>query len=81
MSSETRCWYLGRWQIVSEIRYFFRPSPHSIGDARMAIREAEAKGIHTHALAVDAVAKDYLPEMLGQGACNVLHRPEQLPEL
>lgn len=47
----------------------------------MAIREAEAKGIHTHALAVDAVAKDYLPEMLGQGACNVLHRPEQLPEL
>lgn len=54
---------------------------YGIADVHMAIREAEAKGIHTHALAVDAIAKDYLPEMLGQGAWNVLHRPEQLPKL
>ena len=53
---------------------------YGIGDVRMVLREAQQRGIHTHALAVDAVARDYLPSMLGPGAWSVLLTPDRLPE-
>ncbi len=52
---------------------------HGIADVRRAIREAHDQGVHTHALAVDAVARDYLPQMLGPGAWSILPHPDALP--
>lgn len=53
---------------------------HGVADVRRAIREAQDRGVHTHALAVDAVARDYLPQMLGPGAWSILPHPDALPE-
>lgn len=53
---------------------------HGVADVRMALREAARMGVHTHALAVDAVARDYLPTMLGTGAWHILPSPEGLPQ-
>ncbi len=53
---------------------------YGIADIRQALREAAGKGVHTHALAVDAVARDYLPTMLGPGAWHILPRPEALTD-
>jgi nitric oxide reductase NorD protein len=53
---------------------------YGVSDVRMALHEAQQQGIHTHALAIDAVARDYLPTMLGPGAWSVLLSPNQLPE-
>lgn len=52
---------------------------HGVADVRRAIREAQDRGVHTHALAVDAVARDYLPQMLGPGAWSILPHPDALP--
>jgi len=54
---------------------------YGIADIRQALREADRAGVHTHALAVDAVARDYLPPMFGPGNWDVLTHPEQLPEV
>ena len=54
---------------------------YGIADIRQALREAERSGVHTHALAVDAVARDYLPPMFGPGSWDVLSHPEHLPEV
>lgn len=53
---------------------------HGVADVRQALREAAAKGVSTHALAVDAVARDHLPAMLGPGAWHILPDPSALPE-
>lgn len=53
---------------------------YGIADIRQALREAEAAGVHPHALAVDAIARDYLPPMFGPGNWNVLRDPGALPE-
>ncbi len=53
---------------------------YGIADVRQALREAETAGVHPHALAVDAVARDYLPPMFGPGRWHVLSHPERLPE-
>lgn len=53
---------------------------YGVADVRMALREAERREIHTHALAIDAVARDYLPALFGEGGWHILPRPEQLPE-
>ncbi len=53
---------------------------YGVADVRQAIREAEARGISTHGLAVDAVARDHLPAMLGPGAWHILPDPRRLPE-
>ncbi|MCP5055497.1 MAG: hypothetical protein GY937_02100 [bacterium] len=52
---------------------------YGVADVRQALREAEARGICVHALAVDAVARDYLPAMFGPGAWHILPRPDHLP--
>jgi len=54
---------------------------YGIADIRQALREADRAGVHTHALAVDAVARDYLPPMFGPGNWDVLTHPDQLPEV
>ncbi|MEZ4237004.1 MAG: hypothetical protein R3F59_12795 [Myxococcota bacterium] len=43
-----------------------------VADVRMALREAEAMRIVTHALAVDAGARARLPAMYGPGRWHVL---------
>ena len=53
---------------------------YGVADVRQALREAEARGVSTHALAVDAVAGAHLPSMLGPGAWHVLPHPRRLPE-
>lgn len=53
---------------------------YGIADVRQAIREAERREIHVHALAVDAVARDTLPPMFGPGAWHVLPHPDALTE-
>ncbi len=53
---------------------------YGIGDIRQAIREAEARGVHVHALAVDKQARDYLPQMLGSQRFSILRHPQDLPE-
>ncbi|MGI9591868.1 MAG: hypothetical protein ACR2P8_10915, partial [Myxococcota bacterium] len=54
---------------------------YGVADVRQAIREAHEREIHTHALAIDAVARDYLPALFGRGGFHVLPRPEQLVEV
>lgn len=54
---------------------------HGVADVRQALREGEARGVVTHALAVDAVAGDHLPPMLGPGAWHILPDPRRLPEV
>lgn len=53
---------------------------YGIGDVRQAIREARDHEIDTHALAVDAVARDYLPALFGDGGWHILSSPDQLVE-
>ena len=53
---------------------------YGVADVRQALREAEQRGILTHALAVDAIARDHLPPMLGPGAWHILPDPRRLPE-
>jgi nitric oxide reductase NorD protein len=54
---------------------------YGMADVRQALREAESCGLHTHALAVDAVARAWLPELVGTSAWHVLPRPELLPDV
>jgi len=51
---------------------------YGVADVRQAIREAHRAEIHTHALAVDAVARDYLPALFGEGGWHILPRPDDL---
>jgi nitric oxide reductase NorD protein len=45
---------------------------------RQAVREAHQVRIHTHALAIDAQAKLYLPQMFGSGQFQILPQPAYL---
>lgn len=54
---------------------------YGVADVRQALREGEARGVVSHALAVDAVAGDHLPPMLGPGAWHILPDPRRLPEV
>ncbi|MDP2316376.1 MAG: hypothetical protein Q8P41_25990 [Pseudomonadota bacterium] len=53
---------------------------YGVADVRQALREAEARGVSTHGLAIDAIARDHLPAMLGPGAWHILPDPRRLPE-
>lgn len=53
---------------------------YGVADIRMALREADRDGVLTHALAVDAVARDTLPAMLGPGGYSILPTPDHLLE-
>lgn len=54
---------------------------YGVADVRRALHEGEARGVLTHALAIDAVARDHLPAMLGPDAWHILHDPRRLPEV
>ena len=54
---------------------------YGIADIRQALREADGFGVHPHALAVDEVARDYLPPMFGPGSWDILSHPDRLPEV
>ncbi|MFT4621851.1 MAG: nitric oxide reductase activation protein [Myxococcota bacterium] len=53
---------------------------HGVADVRKALEQARRDGVVAHALAVDAVARDYLPQMLGPGGWSILRRPADLPD-
>ncbi|PKL05756.1 MAG: hypothetical protein CVV53_07825 [Spirochaetae bacterium HGW-Spirochaetae-9] len=53
---------------------------YGLADVRQAIKEARRDGIQIYGLAVEAVARHYLPLMLGQGSYRILPRPEHLPQ-
>lgn len=53
---------------------------YGIADVRRALREAHRSEIHTHALAVDSVARDYLPALFGENGWHILPRPDDLVE-
>ncbi|HEB89181.1 MAG TPA: VWA domain-containing protein [Deltaproteobacteria bacterium] len=54
---------------------------YGIADIRQALRETERQGVHSHALAVDEVARAYLPPMFGPGSWDILTHPDRLPEV
>lgn len=54
---------------------------YGVADVRQSLREAEQAGLRAHALAVDAVAREWLPALFGAGAWHVLSRPEQLADV
>lgn len=51
---------------------------YGVADVRQAVREAHQVRIHTHALAIDAQAKLYLPQMFGSGQFQILPHPAYL---
>jgi nitric oxide reductase NorD protein len=53
---------------------------YGLADVRQAVKEARRDGIQIYGLAIEAVARHYLPLMLGSGAYRILPRPEQLSE-
>jgi len=54
---------------------------YGIADVRQSLREAERAGLHVHALAIDAVAREWLPMLFGPGAWHGLPRQELLPDV
>lgn len=53
---------------------------YGINDVKQAIRELNEKQINSYALAIEAQAKYYLPQMFGQNHYQILHNPDQLLE-
>jgi len=53
---------------------------HGMSDVHKALAEARQRDVWVHALAIDAVAKSWLPGMFGPGQWAVLPRPEALPD-
>jgi nitric oxide reductase NorD protein len=52
---------------------------YGIADVRQALREAARARVHAFALAVEARARLYLPQMFGVGGYEILPDPSQLP--
>ena len=51
-----------------------------MADVRMALAQARGSGVRVHALAVDSVARQTLPLMMGPGGWGILPHPNALPE-
>jgi len=51
---------------------------YGVADVRQAVREAHQRSVHLFALAVDAEARFYLPQMFGKGNYALLPRPDAL---
>lgn len=51
---------------------------YGIADVRKAVDEAEQRGVHAYALAIDATARRQLPQMFGPRGYEVLARPGDL---
>lgn len=54
---------------------------YGVSDVRQAVREAVRDGVHVHALAIEAIARDYLPQLVGPGAWHLLPRADDLAEV
>ncbi|MCB9617040.1 MAG: VWA domain-containing protein [Sandaracinus sp.] len=52
---------------------------HGVADVRHAVLEAERRGIHIHAFAIDHDARFHLPRMIGNGRYHLLRHPRTLP--
>ncbi len=53
---------------------------YGIEDVRMALRQARSMGIRVHALAIDAVARDTLPAMMGPGNWDIMPHPDRMAD-
>ena len=51
---------------------------YGIADVKQALREIQAAGIGTYALAIEAQARYYLPQMFGQNHYQILTTPQEL---
>ncbi|HRF40905.1 MAG TPA: hypothetical protein PK198_19075, partial [Saprospiraceae bacterium] len=51
---------------------------YGIHDVKQALRELNARQIHSYALAIEAQAKYYLPQMFGQNHYQILTTPTEL---
>jgi hypothetical protein len=51
---------------------------YGVADVRQAVREAHQRSLHLFALAIDAEARFYLPQMFGKGNYALLPRPDAL---
>jgi nitric oxide reductase NorD protein len=52
---------------------------HGVADVRHAVLEAERRGVHVHAFAIDHDARFHLPRMIGSGRYHLLRHPRTLP--
>ncbi len=55
--------------------------PYGIEDARQAVTEARAQGIHVFCVTVDRESPRYAPRIFGAAGYTLLRRPDQLPEV
>ena len=51
---------------------------YGVADVRQAVREAHPRAVQLFALAIDAEARFYLPQMFGKGNYAILPRPDAL---
>ena len=51
---------------------------YGINDVKQALRELNQRDINSYALAIEAQAKYYLPQMFGQNHCQILTTPTEL---
>jgi len=51
---------------------------YGIQDVRKAIEEGKAKGVVTHAFAIDRHAREYFPKMFSNADYDIVSRPEKL---
>jgi nitric oxide reductase NorD protein len=51
---------------------------YGVQDIRQALRELHANGIQTYALAIEATARHYLPQMFGQDHFQIVSSPTAL---
>jgi nitric oxide reductase NorD protein len=53
---------------------------YGLADVRQAIHEARTKNVQVYGLAIESLARNYLPLMLGQGGYRILPQPALLPQ-
>lgn len=53
---------------------------HGLGDVRQAVREADREGVVSFALAIDPSAKQFLPQLFGQGNFQILNDVKLMPQ-
>ena len=51
---------------------------YGVADVKQALREMHERHINTYAVAIESIARYYLPEMFGQNHYNILSHPEML---
>lgn len=54
---------------------------YGLSDVRKAIKESESTGVATFAIAVDPSAKQFLPNLFGNGNFQILMNIQKLPEI